>query len=748
MSSAPTPTAEPLDLHQLLRTITRRRSLLLLPWGVALAVGTAAAFLLTPIYLSRVTMMVQGAQPLSRTLGEMVGGGMSSEHQAEVMREQMQSTIFLRSAIQQAGARTDAATRSWALEYRKRYPGLSADDAVEAFLTDYLRGAISVRRDRGDVILVTVADRVPSRAQKFANAVAAQFVAGSKAAQLEAVRATQEFSIEQQRLYKQKLEDAQARLDAAQRVALAGNISSSTVGAGNLSTARAQLDQAGVNVEEQRRRITDLRSQIGGRAQPRDESAISSPRARSLEADLIGLERQLAMSQLAGGGDNSGARVSFSRKYAELETELSQAAAVALPSLPADVRDLLVRVRLAHADLSARDAGRAYIAGQVSRYEQQVVSAPSEDNQLARLKSEVENNRALYQSFLQQSAAAQIQEAFENAKVSGRFEILEPATLPMRPAKPNRVIILLLSFVMGGIVGIGSVLVAEHHDQSMRNADEIESLIGLPVLGAVPRVEELERGRRRPRPSVPGMPSAPVVRDSGLLHRLKTETPLGLEFRRIYLRLAKTRGRSLPHTILVTSATRGEGKTTTTACLAITLARELREKVLLVDFDLRSPSLHRALGLPSSSWGLAQMLHNRTFDERHVRSTVMPHLDFLGAGKSDRPASELIDTESAEWFVHEARARYPIVVLDVAPNLAVPDPLMIGRVVDGVIYVIKAGSTVRKAAEYGIKVQREARDNVLGVLVNDIGDVLPAYYGYRNDAYGYTSEVAGGGETS
>jgi len=74
----------------------------------------------------------------------------------------------------------------------------------------------------------------------------------------------------------------------------------------------------------------------------------------------------------------------------------------------------------------------------------------------------------------------------------------------------------------------------------------------------------------------------------------------------------------------------------------------------------------------------------------------------------------------------------------------VPDSLMIGRAVEGVLYVIKAGSTIRKAAEYGVKVQREARDNVLGVLMNDVGDVLPHYYGYRYESYGYTSEVAGG----
>jgi capsular exopolysaccharide synthesis family protein len=235
----------------------------------------------------------------------------------------------------------------------------------------------------------------------------------------------------------------------------------------------------------------------------------------------------------------------------------------------------------------------------------------------------------------------------------------------------------------------------------------------------------------------------PGPRD-GLLHRLKVESPLGLEFRRIYLRLAKTRGQALPRTLLVTSATRGEGKTTTAACLAITLARELRERVLLVDFDLRNPSLHRVLGLPSSTWGLAQMLHRREFEEQHVRTTALPHLDFVPAGRSEIPAGELVDTEACEWFFREAAARYALVLADAAPNLAVPDPLIIGRITEGVLYVVKAGSTIRRAAEYGVKAQREARDNVLGVLLNDAGDVLPSYYGYHARSYGYSPEKAGG----
>jgi tyrosine-protein kinase Etk/Wzc len=336
--------------------------------------------------------------------------------------------------------------------------------------------------------------------------------------------------------------------------------------------------------------------------------------------------------------------------------QFTKNAAVALPNASPELRDAMVQIRLADVDLQAKEVRRAYFASQVGAYEHDVVLTPDREAEVRKVEQEVENNRAFYNSFLQQSAAAQIAEAFENAKVSGHFVVLEPANLPRALGKPNRPVLFLLSIVLGGVVGVGSVLLAERHDQSMKNADEVETLLGLPVIGAIPRVDDLQRSRRRAR----GRGAAPTdARDGGLLHRLKVETPLGLEFRRIYLKLAKSRGRELPSTLVVTSSTRGEGKTTTSACLGITFARGMTGKLLLVDFDLRSPALHRALGLPSSSWGLAQMLGHQGFDERFIRSTVLPNLDFLAAGKSERPASELVNSDSVEWFMREARARYP-----------------------------------------------------------------------------------------
>jgi len=723
------------DPRQLLRVLMRRRLLLLGPWLAALALGVAAAVLLPPVYVSTVTLLMERPQ-LNGPLGGMVHG-IDPAQQAEIMREQVQSSLFLRSVIGSMGIKDEPETRAWALKRGGDFPGMTADEQVEEVLIEHLRSSTTIKRGKGNIFQIIVGDARADRAQKFAEALSNQFVISSKAAQLEAVRATQEFSSEQQTVYKQKLQESEQRLESYQRSILSSSMTGTNVGEANLPRARSLHDQASLDVDEQKHTVTTMRDALRGQVRDNDPELLTGANTRALISQLNGLERQLASALLLGegnGGDGATARLAIARKLDELSQDLTRNAAIALPALSEELRQRLVRYRLAQADLSAKESRRDFLASQIGGYEQRVVLAPDRETELSRLRQEVEANRALYNSFLQQSAQAQIAEAFENAKISGRFEVLEPANLPRKPGKPNRPLLVVLSFLMGAVIGVGVVMVVEQHDESVKNAEEVESLLGLPVLGAVPRVEELQRRRRRSSSGTP--------RDPGLLHRLKVESPLGLEFRRVFLKI-KGRG-PLPRTLLVTSSTRGEGKTTTSACLGITVARELRERILLVDFDLRSPALHRALGLPSSSWGLSQILHQGKFDERFVRSTVQPNLDFLSAGRSERPAADLVDSERVEWFLHEARARYPMVIVDAPPTLAVPDPLILGRSVEGVIYVVKAGATIRKAAEYGVKVQREAKENLLGVLMNDAGEIMPHYYGYH-DAYGYGSgEVAGG----
>jgi succinoglycan biosynthesis transport protein ExoP len=749
MNELPVQAQPPVDTAELGRVLWRRRGLLLAPWLAAVLIGIAAALLLQPVYVSSTLLMLNRGQAMQGPLGNL-GGGPDMQQQGEIMREQVQSSLFLKSVIGATGVKEDRVTRAWALASAAKYPGLSQDEEVEAFLVDNLRQAVSIHQSKGELFQVEVADADPGRAKKFCESVANQFVASSKARQLEAVQAQQEFSVEQLQVYKRALQEAEGRLEAARRSAISTTMTGSLVGANNLGFASALLEQATVDADEQRTRLADLKSQFPGKLRENDPQSLGGGDVNALSAQLTGLQNLLGRAMLTEGTTAGGAslRLQIARKSAELEAALNDAAARALPGASPEARELAVRYRLIQSDIAARESWRSWLAAQVQIYQREMVMAPNREMDIGRLQAEVDQQRGLYNAFQQQSAAAQIAEAFQNAKVSGRFVIMEPASYPLSPSKPNRPLLVALAFVIGAIVGVGTVLVAEHNDQSMKSADEVEKLLHLPVLGAVPRVPELERSRSRSRSRPPAAATAPgslpPPKDLGLIQRLKVESPLGLEFKRIYLNLAKSRGRTLPRSILVTSSARGDGKTTTSACLGITLAREHRQRTLLVDFDLRSPSLHRALGLPGSSWGVAQMLTHRQFDERFVRQTALADLDFLASGKSERPAGEVVEQESVEWFLAEALQRYALVVIDTAPTLAVPDPLILGRAVEGVLYVIKAGATVRKAAEHGIRVQREAKDNIIGVLMNDSGEFLPQYYGYKANYYGYTSEVAEG----
>ncbi len=752
-TTPPNPENTPLDVGEFFRMLRRRKWFLLLPWLAALAVGVAAAVLLPPVYVSRGRLLLDRGQMLTGPMGQ-IGNSGTLDDQARIMREQAQTTPFLKSVITATGLKSDARTRAEARKVAARYPGLSEDEQVESYLIERLREAVMVKIGRTGPIDIIVSDSDARRAQKMCEGVSNQFVMNSRARQMEALRSQQEFSNERAEVYRKDLEEAEGRLRIAQQSAVASTVVGSAVTQLNYGLAQALLEQATTSAEDQRQRIAELRGMFAGRLRDNDPQLLSSPEVNALVAQLAQLENQLGRSILtesgpAGGGAGGGGsavRLSIARKSGELENALQANALRALPSLSPDARDLAVRYRVAQADLQAKESWRGWIAGQIGSYQSQVVTAPTRAMDIASLQADVEAKRRAYNAFREQSDAIATNEAAQNAKLLGRFLVFEPANLPRSPEKPNRVLLVVLALVVGGVLGIGTVLVAEHQDQSMKNADEVEGVLGLPVLGAVPRVEELQRSSRRARQAPTSAAATtppgglPAAREHGLIHRLKVESPLGLEFKRIYLNLARARGRTLPRTLMLTSSTRGEGKTTTTAGLGITLAREHRQRTLLVDFDLRSPSLHRALGMPSSSWGLAQMLQQRHFDERFVRQTTLGNLDFLSAGKSERPAAELVDEEAVEWFLREAQSRYELVVIDTAPNLAVPDPLIIGRAVEGVIYVIKAGSTIRKAAEYGVRVQREARDNVVGVLMNDVGEFLPQYYGYKSNYYGYTTE--------
>src|SRR5690349_3762822 len=314
------PSAPPsLDPAQFARALWRRKWLLLLPWFAAVAVGVAAAFLLPPVYFSSTLLLLDRGQSMQGPMGTL-SGGPDVDQQADIMREQVQSSLFLKSVLASTGVSRDAATRAWAARFARRYPNLHGDEQIEAYLVDFLRDAVTIKRSKGKLFQVLVEDVDPERARRLADGVANQFVVSSKARQLEALEAQQEFSTEQLQIYKRRLDEAQGRLEGARRAQIASTISGSAVTQNNYAFAQTLLEQANLDVEDQRQRVTELHGQFAGKLRDGDPALLGGSEVNGLVAEMTRLENGLGRAMLSEASLSGGAgvRMSLARKSGEL----------------------------------------------------------------------------------------------------------------------------------------------------------------------------------------------------------------------------------------------------------------------------------------------------------------------------------------------------------------------------------------------------------------------------------------------
>src|SRR5262249_10278901 len=152
-----------------------------------------------------------------------------------------------------------------------------------------LREAVTLRRQRGNIFIVTVGDYTAARARRICESMADQFVQTSKASQLEAVRATQEFSVEQGQIYKRRVEASEAKLEAAKRAAVSSNLMGGAVNGANLQTARGLLDQANIEVEEQRQRVNHIRGEFPSEVRENDPTQLSTSNVTRLAGQVVSL---------------------------------------------------------------------------------------------------------------------------------------------------------------------------------------------------------------------------------------------------------------------------------------------------------------------------------------------------------------------------------------------------------------------------------------------------------------------------
>lgn len=226
------------------------------------------------------------------------------------------------------------------------------------------------------------------------------------------------------------------------------------------------------------------------------------------------------------------------------------------------------------------------------------------------------------------------------------------------------------------------------------------------------------------------------------------QSPETTEFRRIFTRVARANHERRVRTLLFTSAEGGEGKTTSAAYFSLVSALHQGLRTCLIDGDLHRPRIHRLFELPREV-GLSEILGKGLPIEAGLKKCRYEKLSLLTAGEESESPSELLMPDRLSAMLERMKLLFDFIVVDSPPLLPVSDPVVLAREMDGVALVLRAGKTQRDVALRARRLLEGAGANLLGVIVNNVDDVLPYYFGHTYYRYPERRKAkTPGGETS
>jgi len=350
------------------------------------------------------------------------------------------------------------------------------------------------------------------------------------------------------------------------------------------------------------------------------------------------------------------------------------------------------------------------------------------------LKREAEADKSLYEELVRKIKEAGINAGFQNNSI----RIADSARPAVRPVFPNLPLNLVLAALFSTLLAVGVAVLSDVLDSSIRDPERVATLLQTDVLGSLPLVKPWRRHLVVAQPADPGVTAltkkAKPPEEKGTYNVTGFEEAVRTLRNSILLGSFDRRLSSL----MVTSASPSEGKTTIAVHLALAHAQQ-KHKTLLIDGDLRRPSVSAKFNIEVQS-GLAAALQNgMQWKEKLVKIEDLPELDVLPCGHTSRRAADLIGA-ALPRILEEAAGTYSLVIVDAPPLLGFSEPLQMAAAVDGVVIVAKAGHTNRKAVASVVSTLQRVRANVIGLVLNeatkDISDTYH-YYGYYGRYYKY-----------
>jgi capsular exopolysaccharide synthesis family protein len=357
------------------------------------------------------------------------------------------------------------------------------------------------------------------------------------------------------------------------------------------------------------------------------------------------------------------------------------------------------------------------------------------------LKREAEANKTLYEGLMTKLKETAISQGLRSSNI----RVVDPAMIPPNPARPAKTRNLVLATILGLVGGIGLALVREYLDNTVKTPDDVEALARLPSLAVVPQFAG-SNGYDKKHRLLQGFAANGHEKRVELVAQHLPKSQMSEAFRALRTSILLSQADHPPQVILVTSALPREGKTTAAANLAVTLA-QLGDRTVLIDCDLRKPGIGRLLNLGSGKYaGLSSYLAGvSSLDLVTVPHPAIPNLAAIPTGPLPPNPADLLSSHRFADAITELRTKYKFIVIDSPPVMAATDAVILSVQTDGVLLVVRSGTTPKEAFTRTRDLLSSVKCRILGVVLNAVDSSAPGYYysyRYYPYSYGYSPKEA------
>ena len=594
-------------------------------------------------------------------------------------------------------------------------PHVSIDDpVVRQSMLGALQGAISIAPvTKTDIVRISCSTLNAQLSADIVNKLVREYIQRSFQSRYDATKNVSNWLTNQLGELKQQVQTSQAQLiDMGKRLGVMGLDSSHSQFTASIDDLTRAAGQAQIN-----RIVVESRYRVLNGMEPNALDASIGSIGTGNSSALAGLrgQREALQAQLAGvdvaAGPNLPRVKALRAQLTELDAEINN-----------EQSRLLIQAR---EDLVAARANEAQTKGALEAAKSDAYKLRDDLVEYSIRQREFESNQTLYDGLLQRLRTAGVQAGLESQEV----DVVDNAVPPIGPSLKPKGSIILVDMVVS--VGLGVVLafVLESLDTSLSSVAEIETISGLPSLALIPKA----------RRSNDTTGQTPAQRNLVVLTNSKSQFAEAFRALRTSL-LLSVAGRE-PQVILLTSATPSEGKTTASLNLAAVLAqRDVR--VLLIDADLRRPTVHHRFGL-NGKIGLTSVLTGSIPLKEAVQTVSdLPNLEILASGPIPPFPTEMLSSDTMRQLLQEARGIYTHVVMDSPPLLSVTDSVVLAREADTVVLIVRHGKSTKHAVRRARDLLLRSGARVAGIALNAVDLSSPEYYSY----YGY-SGYAGYGAT-